>query len=107
MHEELIPIEREFLSVPEAMENAFKEMIEKNKMEGAENSSVYIWRQRYNQGKLSHKKINEILEEAGFKKVVEEKWIFINKSKRIPQPTITNERNDRGKKQVKAPRRVG
>lgn len=43
---------------------------------------VYVWRQRFREGSLSHKKIQEIMELAGFKVVIEEKWIQLKMPKK-------------------------
>jgi hypothetical protein len=74
-----LSLEQNFLSVDKAFDQAITKAIKKNKDLGSDINSAYINRQRYNKGKLSYKKIVEILEEQGFKKVVEEKWILINK----------------------------
>jgi hypothetical protein len=56
---------------------AFEMAIEKLKGNSIKRDKVYVWRQRYKEGKLSHKKFRDILEKAGFKLAVEEKWIFL------------------------------
>lgn len=58
-------------------ETAFMMAIEKLKGSAIKRDKVYVWRQRYKEGKLSHKKVMDILEKAGFKLAVEEKWIFL------------------------------
>jgi hypothetical protein len=60
-------------------EAAFMKAIEKLKGNSIKRDKVYVWRQRYKEGKLSHKKVMDILESAGFKLVVEEKWIALGK----------------------------
>ena len=67
-----------FITVSEAFDVAL-ERIKGRKIGDIEipASKVYVWRQRFNDGKLSYKKIEQILEVAGFKKVVEEQWISI------------------------------
>lgn len=76
-----------FLSVGEALTSAF-EVIKKNESD-EKVKKTYVWVQRYKKGTLSNKKISEILEMAGFKKAVEEKWIFIKKPNQVkfsPEP---------------------
>jgi hypothetical protein len=65
-----------FLTVEQAFDYALENL--KGKSSDAEKSKVYVWRQRYREGKLSHKKISDILGEAGFSKVVEERWISLD-----------------------------
>ena len=57
-------------------DSAFEMAIEKLKGNSIKRDKVYVWRQRWKEGKLSHKKFCDILEKAGFKLAVEEKWIF-------------------------------
>lgn len=61
-----------FLTIEQAFDNALE------KLKGKEKSKIYVWRQRYKEGNLSHKKIASILEKAGLEKVVEEKWKSID-----------------------------
>lgn len=68
-----------FLTVEQAFDHALENL--KGKSSDAEKSKVYVWRQRYREGKLSHKKISDILQEAGFAKVVEERWIALEEKK--------------------------
>lgn len=63
-------------------EEAFMKAIEKLKGNSIKRDKVYVWRQRYKEGKLSHKKVQEILEKSGFKLAIEEKWIFLPKPSR-------------------------
>lgn len=58
------------LSIEEAMMKALQIILKKEK----EKNKVYVWRQRLREGKLSHSLMYEILTNAGFEKVVEEKW---------------------------------
>lgn len=58
------------LSIEEAMIKALQIISKKEK----EKNKVYVWRQRLREGKLSHSLMYEILSNAGFEKVVEEKW---------------------------------
>lgn len=58
------------LSIEEAMMKALQIISKKEK----EKNKVYVWRQRLREGKLSHSLMYEILTNAGFEKVVEEKW---------------------------------
>jgi hypothetical protein len=58
-----------FVTVDEAFELALYKILNLPK------TKIYVWRQRYKDGKLSHKKVASILEAAGFKKVVEERWM--------------------------------
>ena len=67
-----------FLTIEQAFDLALENI--KGKYNDDEKGKIYVWRQRYKDGKLSHKKIWDILESAGFKKVVEERWIALNDS---------------------------
>ena len=58
-------------SIDEAIQIALEIVAKKNKKE---RNKVYVWRQRIREGKLSRELQNEILAEAGFTCVVEEKW---------------------------------
>lgn len=60
-----------FLTVEQAFDNALDSIKGKSKEKG----KIYVWKQRFKEGNLSHKKIAAILENAGFHKVVEERWI--------------------------------
>lgn len=64
-----------FLTVEQAFDFALDSLTEK--IQGKERVRIYIWRKRYKDGKLSHKKISDILSAAGFAKVVEERWIVM------------------------------
>jgi len=61
-----------FITLDEAFELALQ------KITNLPKTKIYVWRQRYKDGKLSHKKVSAILETYGFKKVVEERWISLN-----------------------------
>jgi hypothetical protein len=65
-----------FLTVEQAFDKALDSL--KDKSNDEERGKIYVWRQRYREGNLSHKKIAGILEKAGFHKVVEEKWMPID-----------------------------
>lgn len=67
-----------FVNVSEAFKEAL-ERIKDKEVDGIDipAAKIYVWRQRFNEGKLSHKKVEQILQAAGFKKVVEEQWISI------------------------------
>ena len=67
----------EFTDTDTAFTTALEIIKEKNLIP---REKIYVWKQRYMEDKLSSKKVGEILELAGFKKVVEEKWMSI----RIP-----------------------
>lgn len=60
-----------FLTVEQAFDNALNSIKGLSKEKG----KIYVWKQRFKEGNLSHKKIAAILENAGFHKVVEERWI--------------------------------
>jgi len=57
------------------VEEAFSMALEVVKDNPIPRDKIYVWRQRFRDGGLSHKKVEEILKSAGFKKVVTEKWI--------------------------------
>lgn len=79
-----------FLTVEQAFDYALENL--KGKSSDAEKSKVYVWRQRYREGKLSHKKISDILSEAGFAKAVEERWISLEeKSPKIKENIVVEE----------------
>lgn len=63
---------QKFLLVEEALNIALKASKDDD-----HKNKIYVWRQRFRNGTLSHKKISEILTEAGFVKAVEEKWIHL------------------------------
>jgi hypothetical protein len=65
-----------FLTVEQAFENALANL--KGKTHEKERGKIYVWRQRFKNGDLSHKKVAAILENAGMHKVVEERWITID-----------------------------
>lgn len=65
-----------FLTVEEAFDKALENLKDKSKDE--ERGKIYVWKQRFKEGNLSHKKIAGILEKAGMVKVVEEKWMPID-----------------------------
>lgn len=60
------------------MDNAFSIALEMLKDKDVPRDKVYVWRQRYKEGKLSQKKVDEILAQAGFKPVVEPKYIHLD-----------------------------
>lgn len=65
-----------FLTVDQAFDKALDNL--KDKSNEDERGKIYVWKQRFKEGNLSHKKIEGILEKAGFHKVVEEKWLPID-----------------------------
>lgn len=65
-----------FLTVEQAFDQALDSLKDKSKDE--ERGKIYVWKQRFKEGNLSHKKIAGILEKAGFHKVVEERWMPID-----------------------------
>ena len=65
-----------FLTVEQAFDNALS--VIKDKSRESERGKMYVWKQRFKEGNLSHKKIAAILENAGFHKVVEERWMPID-----------------------------
>lgn len=65
-------IDQVFLTVENAFDSAIKNLKDKDKL-----GKIYVWRQRFRQGTLSHKKVEAILKNAGFHKVVEERWMPI------------------------------
>lgn len=64
------------------IEEAFSMALEVVKDNPIPRDKIYVWRQRFRDGNLSHKKVEEILERAGFKKVVTEKWIKLRSKMR-------------------------
>lgn len=64
-----------FLTVEQAFDVALSKL--KGQSKDDERGKIYVWKQRFKEGNLSHKKIAGILEVAGFHKVVEEKWISL------------------------------
>ena len=62
-----------FLTVEQAFDSALESI--KCKSKEGEIGKIYVWKQRFKEGNLSHKKIAAILENAGFHKVVEERWM--------------------------------
>lgn len=69
--------EKDYLDLDTAL-NIALEMIKDNPIP---RDKVYVWRQRYKEGKLSMKKMDEIMEMAGFKSVIEPKYA----NKKIPE----------------------
>lgn len=65
-----------FLTVEQAFDKALDSL--KDKSNDDERGKIYVWRQRHKEGNLSHKKIAGILEKAGFRKVVEERWMPVD-----------------------------
>ncbi len=63
-----------FLTVEQAFDNALENIKDKSPEKG----KIYVWKQRFKEGNLSHKKIAAILENAGYHKVVEERWMPID-----------------------------
>lgn len=57
---------------------AFNEALEclklKLKKKPDERAKLYVWKQRFNEDALSHKKICAIIQKAGFEKSIDEKW---------------------------------
>lgn len=68
--------EETFLTVEQAFDSALAAI--KDKSRESERGKIYVWKQRFKEGALSHKKIAGILEKAGFHKVVEERWMPID-----------------------------
>ncbi len=60
------------------IEDAMKKALEVAALVKENRNKVYVWKQRLREGKLSHSLMHEILNNAGFKKVVEEKWALDN-----------------------------
>lgn len=73
MNEKAKKGEKSFLTIEEAFDNALQNL--KGKSKEKERGKIYVWKQRFKEGNLSHKKIASILENAGLQKVVEEKWV--------------------------------
>jgi len=75
--------EETFLTVDQAFDFALTSLMatisEKDKVR------IYIWRKRYKDGKLSHKKVADILTAAGFAKVVEERWMPLDNKEVVPR----------------------
>ncbi len=65
-----------FLTVEQAFEYALESI--KGKSKEQERGKFYVWKQRFKEGKLSHKKVAAILADAGFHKVVEERWMPVD-----------------------------
>ena len=57
---------------------------------------ICVWRIRYKRGTLSHKKVQEVLEKAGFKRVVEEKWMMVKRGEEAPPAELSIETGDGG-----------
>jgi hypothetical protein len=68
--------EETFLTVEQAFDHAIESLKEQAKEE--DRGKIYVWKQRFKEGNLSHKKIAGILEAAGFHKVVEERWMSLD-----------------------------
>jgi len=82
----------DYLSPEEAFFSALE--IVKGKFYSIE--QVCVWRNRYNKGTLSHKKVQEVLEKAGFKRVVEEKWMMIRRGEETPSSEVLIDKGDGG-----------
>jgi hypothetical protein len=76
-----------FLTVDQAFDNAIDSI--KDKLGDIEKGKIYVWKQRFKEGNLSHKKIATILEDAGFHKVVEERWMPLDPKVMRRQEEIT------------------
>jgi hypothetical protein len=86
-----------FLTVEQAFDNALGAI--KDKSKESERGKIYVWKQRFKEGNLSHKKIATILENAGFHKVVEERWMPIDlRSKKIQAPPPAPEKKPERKR---------
>lgn len=98
--------EDQFLTVEEAFDKALENLKDQNEQE---RGKIYVWRQRFKEGNLSHKKIGIILGAAGMVKVVEERWMVIypsenkvtKKTKEPKQPKPKKEKESKAKKQNK------
>ena len=64
-----------FLTVEQAFDIVIQNL--KHEKDKSKKGKFYVWKQRFKEGNLSHKKIAIILKEAGFHKVVEERWMPI------------------------------
>lgn len=79
-----------FLTIEQAFDFALESI--KGTSKEKERGKIYVWRQRYKDGKLSHKKISDILEAAGFKKVVEERWMSLESNiQETKKPLVAKE----------------
>ena len=89
-----------FLTIEEAFDNALEDLKGKSQ-EKEKRSKIYVWRQRFKEGNLSHKKIAAILQDAGLHKVVEERWMPIDpkvlKEALMPNLSVSKERKERKK----------
>jgi len=65
-----------FLSVEQAFAQAL-ESLKYSSLNEEDKGKVYVWKQRFKEGNLSHSKVEAIMEKAGFHKVVEEKWMLL------------------------------
>jgi hypothetical protein len=65
-----------FLTVEQAFDHALESL--KSQAKEEDRGKIYVWKQRFKEGNLSHKKIAGILEAAGFHKVVEERWMSLD-----------------------------
>jgi len=75
------------MSIEEAMVKALEIAAEVKE----NRNKVYVWKQRLREGKLSHALMKEILDQAGFVRVVEEKWAFVENNggdSSSPTPSI-------------------
>jgi hypothetical protein len=70
-----------FLTVDEALSRALESLKgnrTRKKTRKKTRGKIYVWKQRFKEGNLSHKKVAGILKKAGFHRVVEEKWMPID-----------------------------
>lgn len=83
---------REYISPEEAFMTALDTL--RGKVYSTE--QICVWRIRYKRGTLSHKKVQSVLEEAGFKRVVEEKWMLVRRGEEAPPTEISIDSGDGG-----------
>jgi hypothetical protein len=65
-----------FLSVEQAFNQAL-DSLKHSSLNEEDKGKVYVWKQRFKEGNLSHSKVEAIMEKAGFHKVVEERWMLL------------------------------
>jgi hypothetical protein len=88
-----------FLTVEEAFDYALNHLKGQSKEE--DRGKIYVWKQRFKEGNLSHKKVAGILEAAGFHKAVEEKWISLDIKINSP-----DDENLKSAKNLKSPKKI-